>query len=88
LTQHLTVRGPLDGQCPDPSNGSNDHRSNPFHKNLLEAFLFSIIDHSPFRSVIAHVSGYPRERGIAAYEEAARFQYPGKGEEFLIDIYV
>ncbi len=74
LTQSPPLRGTLDGQRPDPSNGSNEHRSNSFRKNLLEAFVSSIIDHSPFRSIFSYASGYPQERGIAAYGEAARFQ--------------
>jgi hypothetical protein len=69
-----SVRIPPDEQRQAPSNDSLGHSSNPYRRNLLEAFVISIFDHSPFRSNFSPVSGYLRERGIAAYEETARSQ--------------
>jgi hypothetical protein len=69
--------------------GSNKYRPYSLHNNPLRAFILCIIHPDYLRSIFSWTSGYQREREMATYIEAERFQTSGKVWECrTLDIYV
>jgi hypothetical protein len=59
------------------------------HNNPLRAFVISIIHPGILQSIFSWASAYQREKGIAAYREAERFQTSGEEKASrVLDIYV
>lgn len=79
----------LERKCMGQSNGSSKHHPNFFHNNPLRAIVFSIIHLSSLRSIFSIGSGCQREKEIAIYRGAERFQTQREERASQVfDIYV